>query len=179
VLANANEWNEIEIFARKKEKWLRKYLELPFGIPTDDTLRIVTSNINTEHFFKVTTMLLIHTINEILIESGKEKNKTAIDGKESKGSKRKSTDGYENGVKALHTLNVYSCEYGMCIGQKFIDEKTNEIPAAQEILKTMELHGTIVTADAMNRQKETISVIIKNKGDYVLALKGNQELFYK
>ncbi|MEG1293914.1 MAG: transposase family protein [Clostridium sp.] len=33
MLANANEWVEIEIFAKAKEKWLRKYLELPYGIP--------------------------------------------------------------------------------------------------------------------------------------------------
>ena len=34
ILGNANEWGEIETFAKKKEKWLRKYLELPYGIPT-------------------------------------------------------------------------------------------------------------------------------------------------
>ena len=47
ILGNANEWGEIETFAKKKEKWLRKYLELPYGIPTDDTYRIVIGNINT------------------------------------------------------------------------------------------------------------------------------------
>ncbi len=52
VLGNANEWGEIESFAKKKEKWLRKYLELPYGIPTDDTLRLVISNIDTSHFFR-------------------------------------------------------------------------------------------------------------------------------
>ena len=41
VPGNANEWGEIESFAKGKEKWLRKYPELPCGIPTDDTYRIV------------------------------------------------------------------------------------------------------------------------------------------
>jgi hypothetical protein len=41
VPANANEWAEIEVFAKKKEKWLRQHLDLPNGIPTDDTCRIV------------------------------------------------------------------------------------------------------------------------------------------
>ncbi len=50
VLGNADEWGEIESFAKRKEKWLRKYPELPFGVPTDDTCRIVMGNINTEHF---------------------------------------------------------------------------------------------------------------------------------
>ena len=51
MLGNANEWKEIESFARKKEAWLRKYLELPFGIPTDDTYRIVMGMIAIESFF--------------------------------------------------------------------------------------------------------------------------------
>ena len=51
ILGNANEWGEIESFAKRKETWLRKYFELPYGIPTDDTYRIVVGNINTDHFF--------------------------------------------------------------------------------------------------------------------------------
>lgn len=64
-------------------------------------------------------------------------------------------------------------------GQKFIAEKTNEIPAAQEILRMMDLEGTIVTADAMNCQKGTAEAVINAGGDYVLALKGNQQLFHE
>ena len=182
VLGNANEWGEIESFAKRKEKWLRKYLELPFGIPTDDTYRIVMGNINTEQFFRLTVQLLLHTIDRILEMAGKqdsvhEKSIVSVDGKESRGSKRKS--GSRGEVKALQTLNVYSNDYGMCLAQKFIDEKTNEIPAAQEILRLMDLRNTIVTADAMNCQKDTVSAIVSGKGDYVLALKGNQPLFYE
>lgn len=61
ILGNANEWGEIESFAKKKEDWLHKYLELPYGIPTDDTFRIVIGNINTDQFFHVTVGLLLHT----------------------------------------------------------------------------------------------------------------------
>lgn len=181
VLGNANEWGEIESFARKKEKWLRNYLELPYGIPTDDTFRIVIGNINTDHFFQVTVSLLLDTVNEIIRIAGKEeeiheKNILSVDGKESRGSKRRNG---EEKARALQTLNVYSGDYGMCVAQKFIEEKTNEIPAAQEILRLMDLRNTIVTADAMNCQKETVKVITGAKGDYVLALKGNQPLFYE
>lgn len=45
----------------KKEKWLRKYLELPYGIPTDDTFRIVIGNIDKGYFFNVTVQLLLQT----------------------------------------------------------------------------------------------------------------------
>lgn len=182
ILGNANEWGEIESFAKRKEKWLRKYLELPYGIPTDDTYRLVMGNINAGQFFQLTTGLLLRTIDGILRLSGKEgsiheKSIVSVDGKESRGSKRKCTEQGE--VKALQTLNVYSNDYGICLAQKFIEEKTNEIPAAQEVLQLMDLQDTIVTADAMNCQKDTVSAIVSGKGDYVLALKGNQPLFYE
>ena len=181
VLGNANEWGEIESFAKRKEKWLRKYLELPFGIPTDDTFRVVMGNINTEHFYQAVVGLLLDMIEGIVSLSGKEediyeKSIVSVDGKESRGSKRKS--GEQGEVRALQTLNVYSNDHGICLAQKFINEKTNEIPAAQELLRLMDLRNTIVTADAINCQKETVAAIVTGKGDYVLALKGNQQLLY-
>ncbi len=182
MLGNANEWEEIESFARKKEKWLRKYLALPYGVPTDDTFRIVIGNINVEHFFELAVQLLMETVSGIIRLSGDEpgfheKAILSVDGKESRGSGRKDTG--NGGVRALQTLNVYSSDYGMCLAQKFIREKTNEIPAAQELLKLMDLKGTIVTADAMNCQRGTVSAIVSGRGDYVLALKGNQPLLYE
>ena len=152
TLSNADEWAEIESFAKKKEAWLRRYLELPYGIPTDDTYRIVIGNINVEHFFRITVQLLTDTVDRILSISGNEddiheKSVLSVDGKVSCGCARKETRDGE--VKALQTLNIYSADYGICLDQKFIGEKTNEIPAAQ------------------------------GKGDYVLALKGNQPLFYE
>ena len=74
TLANADEWAEIESFAKRKEAWLRGYLELPYGIPTDDTYRIVIGNINVEHFFRITVHLLIDTVNRILSITGNEDN---------------------------------------------------------------------------------------------------------
>lgn len=180
ILGNANEWGEIESFAKRKEKWLRKYLDLPGGIPTDDTFRIVIGNINVEHFFLMAVHLLMQTIDEMAALSGQEtfeRGIISVDGKESRGSGRADTGKGE--VRALQTLNVYAGDYGICIGQKFIKEKTNEIPAAQELLPLLDLKNSIVTADAMNCQKGTAEAIIKGKGDYVLALKGNQPLFYK
>jgi hypothetical protein len=37
VLSGCEDWNEIELYAETKEEWLRKYLELPNGIPSHDT----------------------------------------------------------------------------------------------------------------------------------------------
>ena len=182
LLGNADEWGEIESFARKKEKWLRKYLELPNGVPTDDTFRIVIGTINSEHFFRVTVSILMQVVDGILQAADRQENIhkksiVSVDGKVSCGSGRKTTECGE--VKAFQTLNVYSNDYGMCLCQKFIGEKTNEIPAAQEVLRMMDLKDMIITADAMNCQKGTVKVIREGKGDYVLALKRNQGVFYE
>ncbi len=55
-----------------------------------------------------------------------------------------------------------------------MDEKSNEIPAVQELLKKLDIEGCLVVADALNCQKETAESIVSGKGDYLLAAKGNQ-----
>lgn len=182
LLANANEWGEIESFAKSKESWLRKYLALPYGIPTDDTFRLVIGNMNSEHFFQVTIAFLVEVVDKMLQLSTSNKeieemDILSVDGKESRGSRRKQSK--YGKIKALQTLNVYSNQYGMCLAQKFIEEKTNEIPAAQEVLRLMDLKHSIITADAMNCQKETVEAIVHSKGEYVLCLKKNQGTFYE
>jgi len=81
-------------------------------------------------------------------------------------------------VRNLQTLHCYDASNGICLASVPINEKTNEIPTAQALLKKMRLKGCIVTFDAMNTQKDTVRVITENKGDYVGGLKGNQQTFY-
>lgn len=73
-------------------------------------------------------------------------------------------------VRALQTLNIYSNGHGIFLAQKFIDGKTNKKPVAQRLLCLMVLRNTIVTADAINCQKETVASIFSRKKDYVFAL---------
>jgi predicted transposase YbfD/YdcC len=67
----------------------------------------------------------------------------------------------------------------VCLASVPISEKSNEIPSAQMVLAQMELKNCIVTFDAMNTQKATVSVITERSGDYLGGLKGNQHAFYK
>ena len=180
VLSNANEWSEIEAFGIKKEKWLRNYLQLENGVPSDDTIRIVISNIDSRYFYEIVIEFFIEIVANLSrlanATTTQEPDIISIDGKTSCGSKRNDTD--IMGTKALHTLNAYSNDYGMCIGEVFVDEKSNEIPAAKDLLKIIDIKDAIVTWDALNTQKSTVEAVIKNKGDYVGALKGNQGNLY-
>ena len=74
VLANANEWIEVECFAKKKEKWLKEFLELPNGIPSDDTIRIVISSINPNYLYNIVLEFLISKIDGLLNTFNKNNN---------------------------------------------------------------------------------------------------------
>ena len=183
VMANADEWEKIEVFGKKKEKRLRKFLELPYGIPTDDTFRLVISRINVSYAYEMIISFLMDKMLEVIeqreqahLEEVKEKGLISCDGKVSNSSKRSATD--MPGTSALQTLNAYSSEWDMCIGQEFIEEKTNEIPALPRLLRRLRLKDTIVTWDALNTQKGTVAAVIEGKGDYVGALKGNHGNLY-
>jgi predicted transposase YbfD/YdcC len=190
VMSGANEWVEIGIFARAKEGWLRSFLSLPDKVPSHDTIQRVVSVIDSRYLYSLTLNFLIVRI-EILSDTawalrlkadgGKDEGEegpriVAFDGKESIGSKRKKTD--RDAVKAMQTVSAYSTDYGLCLSEAVIEEKTNEIPTVQTLLEVTAVKGCIVTWDALNTQKDTVAKVIKKGGDYVGALKGNQESLY-
>lgn len=89
----------IESYAKKKEKWLRKYLDLPYGIPTDDTCRIVIGNINTDHLFQLTVPFLQQTVERILDTGGA--GGAGDDGKERAGSIWTDKVSYKRSMKRI------------------------------------------------------------------------------
>lgn len=79
--------------------------------------------------------------------------------------------------KPLHIVLSWCDKSGICFGQKAIKE--NEIIAIPELLYTLQIKGYVVTIDAMGTQTKIAEKIIKQRADYVLAVKGNQETLYK
>lgn len=177
ILSGAKAWTDIEDFGNAKEKWLRRFMALEYGIPSHDTFRRVFALIDPEHLQKATTTFLIDNM-KIIKRAFKINTEGlrqyCVDGKEAKGTGR--NPGFEKDkIRNLQTLHVYDLSDGICLVSKAIDTKTNEIPTAQEVLSTMQLKDVVVSFDALNTQRDTVAVIIKQKGDYIGALKGNQE----
>jgi predicted transposase YbfD/YdcC len=81
--------------------------------------------------------------------------------------------------RPLHILSVHLAELGLTISQKTVDEKSNEIPAMQELLGIIDIRGCMIVADALNTQTKTAEAIINNGGDYLLNVKGNQGTLMK
>ena len=64
------------------------------------------------------------------------------------------------------------------LAQIATDAKSNEITAVAKLLWMLALKGTIVTTDTLNCQRAIGEQIVKQKGDYALALKGNQSTLH-
>jgi predicted transposase YbfD/YdcC len=163
TLANADDFVEITIFAREHEDFLRKYLELPNGIPSHDTIQRVFAMVSPEFLSGFQTMW-----NEMLNSGEGEKLKKilSLDGKTQRGNGNKNQ-------KANHIVSAVD-DKGFCLGQVRTDEKSNEITAIPELLDVLNVKGNIITTDAMGTQTEIVKNIRKKRADYVLALKGNQ-----
>ena len=167
-LANANEWIEIEIFAKEHEDFLRRYLELPNGIPSHDTIQRVFAIICPKYLqgFRQRWHELLNSN-----EGKKIKKLLSFDGKTQIGNGNKNQ-------KPNHIVSMVD-EDGLCIGEKLVDEKSNEITAIPELLDMLNVKGQIITIDAMGTQKEIAKKIEKKGADYVLALKKNQSNLYE
>lgn len=150
------------LFGEAKAPLLRRFLRLPGGIPSHDTfsrLFRLLDPVAFEACFARFVAALAARIDEVV----------AVDGK----TARRSFD-RRHGQGPLHLISAWACEQRLVLGQLRVDDKSNEIPAMPELLALLALEGRIVTADAMHCQSETARAILKQGGDYVLALKTNQ-----
>ena len=71
-------------------------------------------------------------------------------------------------------VSAFAAGIGVVLGQTATAEKSNEITAIPELLKTLALKGTTVTIDAMGTQTKIAQTIRKGQADYVLCVKDNQ-----
>ena len=127
VVRDGEDFEDMEEFGKEREEYLRKFLELPHGIPDSDTFRRVFERVN---------------------------------------------------PRAL-AVSAFVAESQMTLGEPVTEEKSNEITAVPELLKFLDIEKSVVTADAMSCQSETVKTIVKGKADYVIAAKRNQPELYK
>jgi len=163
VICGAETWKQMIEFATSKEEFLRKFLELPNGIPSEDTINRVFSSIDSSQF-ETSFIDWVNTISTL-----SKGQVIAIDGKTLRGAKSK-------GKKSpVHMVSAWANQNNLVLGQVKVNEKSNEITAIPELLDTLLIEGNIITIDAMGTQTNIANKIIKNGADYILAVKENQE----
>jgi predicted transposase YbfD/YdcC len=163
VICGAEGWVDIELFGNSKLHWLSTFLELPNGIPSHDTFGRVFSLIDAQKFQHAFYEWVL-AVNEII--QGQVIN---IDGKCLRGS-----DDQQLGKRAIYMVSAWAEANEIVLGQRTVDEKSNEITAIPELLKILAISGCIVTIDAIGTQTNIAQTIIEANADYVLSVKENQ-----
>ncbi len=166
VLSDAESFYDIADFGELKRDWLSSFLDLSCGIPSHDTFGRVFARLDPLHFQRC----VLDWIRSAIGGSLTPEDVLAIDGKQLRGSAR-------DDVRAVHMLNVWSHQHGLCLISTAVDGKSNEITALPSVLDTLsllELSGCIITVDALNTQREVARKVIEYQANYVMALKDNQ-----
>lgn len=164
VIAGADSWEEISRFARARREWFARLLNLGRGVPSPDTFGRVFAALNPVAFQKCllawVTALHETTHGQII----------AIDGKAAREAMARSSD---NGPLCL--VSAWATANHVVLGQVAGPAGSNELGALPKLLELLELHGAIVTLDALGCQKDIVRQIVAQGGDYVISVKGNQD----
>jgi predicted transposase YbfD/YdcC len=164
VIGGADTWIDIATFARRRKDWFQRFLELPNGIPSHHTFKRVFDRLDPVALQQGLVPWL-HGLSETLGI-----RHIAIDGK----TLRHSASG-SSPWRYLHLVSAWATEANLTLGQVAVEETSNEITALPRLLELLDLHGALVTIDAMGCQKEIAKQIVEGGGDYVLTVKDNQE----
>ena len=166
VLCGLDQLEQIATYAANKAKFFEEVFGIN-NIPSKPT------------FCRVLNMVDGDKAADVIIEIMKEKagclgDIIAVDGKAVCSTAKRGKP-----HRLLQILTIYLTKSGVVLGQKAIDEKTNEIPVFQEMLSYIDVSEKTITADAMHCQKETCAKIIEGGGNYVFGLKANHRIFYE
>ena len=178
VLAGADGPLAIATWAAAQEEWLKRHLRLPAGIPSRDTIARVLHSLKPSAFQKCFAAWLSSFQEEPSI-APKDQQETplrqiALDGKCLRRSHARN-----RGLGAMYLVSAWATDKGISLGQLAVEEKSNEITAIPQLLDQLDLTGAVVTIDAAGCQRNIADEIIAGGGDFVLALKGNQETLYR
>ena len=168
TICGADSWVHVELFGKSKLAWFQTFLELPHGIPSHDTFGAVFARLDPmqlQNCFVSWTEAIAELLPGEVV---------AIDGKTARRS-------YDRASKkgAIHMVSAWATQQSLTLGQVKTDEKSNEITAIPQLLEMLDLHGCIITIDAMGCQREIAQQITDGGADYVLAVKENQGQLYE
>ena len=173
VMSGADGWESIERYGVMRKKWLYKFLPLKEGIPKHDVYRRVLCAIKSE----LLEACFMNWVRDITQDIRREV--IAIDGKTVRGMATKSHFKAGTEAKTIHLVSAWATENQLVFAQIQTEEKSNEITAIPLLLEQIAITGCIITIDAMGCQYEIADKIVKKEADYVISLKGNQEILHE
>jgi predicted transposase YbfD/YdcC len=97
-----------------------------------------------------------------------------LDGKAIRGAR----DADGNQVRLLAAMVGADAASSVVAAQAEVGAKTNEVPMAAAVLGQVDLHGKVVTADALHTVKATAAFIHDNGGEFVFPVKENRRALF-
>ena len=162
--------NAIDIVSYGEENI--EYFKRTFGIkkiPSHDTISRIMRLINFEYYASCLGDFIVNAYPGKFKKYGG-KTVTHIDGKANRAASRK-----DEGEKPRYLMNSYVEGGSISLYSEEVGEKTNEITAIPKFLDSIAIKDTIITIDAIGLQQNIITKIVENGGDFVIALKENQQ----
>lgn len=163
-VCGAKDWPQTVVMCEGMIEWLGRYVDMSGGVPCERTFKNIFNIIKPEAI----ECLLIQMAD--LVREKKNGDVVSFDGQTERATRDKS-----HNVNGIHLLSAWSSDNEICLGQIKVDDKSNEITAMPLLMDTLDLKGTIVTADALNTQKTIVQKAIEQGADYLFPVKGNQE----
>lgn len=161
IISGADDWPEVEAFAKGRLDWLKRFIRLPHGVPSHDTFERVFAALDPGQF----ACGLAEWSAQLAADTGIDH--IAIDGKTLRGSAGPD-------VAALHLVSAFATRCRLSLAQVPVDGKSNEITAIPELLELLDVRGALVSIDAMGCQKKIAEAVVEAGGDYILTVKENQ-----
>lgn len=160
MICDCEDFTDMGHFAQSQLPWLRQFIPLRNGAPSHDVFRNVFLSLRPDDLLEIMELW----VGDL---AGKQ---VTIDGKVSRGAKDTTT-----GKSTLHILRAWVSEASLSVGHEVCAEKSNELEALPRLLAKLQLHGAIVTIDAMGGHPDIARLIQDAGADYILALKGNEK----
>ena len=135
MLSDADSFEDIALWGRLKADWLRRFLVLQNGIPSQDTFLRVFRVLDPKQFEAVFRRWVGGIVGAL-------DGMVAVDGK----TLRRSADG---NAPPVHMVSAFSTELGLVLGQEKVAGKSNEIIAIPELLEALYIKGLLVSMDAL------------------------------
>jgi predicted transposase YbfD/YdcC len=163
VICGAEGWDDIHEVALDKQAWLEKFVPMPAGVPSADTVRRVVGAVKPEAFSACVSEW-VQSLAEPL-----DGQVVAFDGKTLRGALKRSPLS-----KTLHQVHAWATKQRLLLAQVGVAGAPEEVDAVRRMLDLIELRGAIITADAAHCCAETAAKAVDAGADYVLQLKGNR-----
>lgn len=164
-LTGGTDYQDMYLFCKERGHELKdRLLKLPNGVPSADTFERVLKRLKPEALSRCLDVYGKEFLSDLT------EKQIILDGKKLKGVEPGS-----KGVTGAYILNAWVAENRICVGQRKISDKSNEITAIPEVLNSLDIEDAVVSIDAIGTQTAIAKQIRQQKGHYLLSVKSNQK----